>query len=178
VVKLPRAAKKVCWIGLVRLLALGLPSNKRCVLLLCSQKERSQCPQATNHSVHFFLKSESSQGQSRHSRNEFWRGGKYIIFVCTTATSYGRRLILVSILAYTSTRQGKKIGELFKALSPDERAKYDEMNKKDIERYNKELAAYESKQKGGNDSEEDGKGKKADNDSDSDSDDSDDSESE
>jgi HMG (high mobility group) box len=40
-------------------------------------------------------------------------------------------------MAYTFTRQGKKIGELFKALSPDERAKYDEMNKKDAERYNK-----------------------------------------
>jgi HMG (high mobility group) box len=81
-------------------------------------------------------------------------------------------------MAYTFTRQGKKIGELFKALSPDERAKYDEMNKKDAERYNKELAAYESKKKAGNDSEEDDKGKKADNDGDSDSDDSDDSDSE
>ncbi|CAB9527435.1 FACT complex subunit SSRP1 [Seminavis robusta] len=64
---------------------------------------------------------------------------------------------------------GRKMGELFKALSPEERAKYDEKNAKDKERYKREMDAYKAKGKAD-------AAKAADDGSDSDgSDDSDDS---
>lgn len=40
---------------------------------------------------------------------------------------------------------GKKLGELFKELSPEEKAKYDEKAAKDKQRYADEMKAYESK---------------------------------
>jgi len=42
---------------------------------------------------------------------------------------------------------GKKIGELFKALGSDERAKYDKMAQDEKARYVKQMAAYETKMK-------------------------------
>jgi hypothetical protein len=58
------------------------------------------------------------------------------------------------------------MGELFKALSPEERAKWDELNAQDKERFKKEQAAYEAK----NDTKSDSGSDDSD---DSDSDDSD-----
>jgi len=43
---------------------------------------------------------------------------------------------------------GKLIGEKFKALSSEERAKYDALAKKDKQRYEKEMTAYQAKKKG------------------------------
>ena len=63
------------------------------------------------------------------------------------------------------------MGELFKGLSSEEREKYDEMNRKDKERYKKDSAAYEAKGKPKEDDSDNDKGKKDDS---SDSDDSDD----
>lgn len=62
---------------------------------------------------------------------------------------------------------GKKMGELFKALSAEERAKYDELNAKDKERYKKQTEEYQAK--AAKEKEEDSDS----DDSDSDSDDSD-----
>ena len=47
--------------------------------------------------------------------------------------------------------QGKLIGEKFKALTPEEKAKYEKKAADDKERYKKEMAAYKAKQKGGGD---------------------------
>ena len=44
------------------------------------------------------------------------------------------------------------VGEKFRALPPEEKAKYEEKAKEDRERYKKEMAAYEKKQKAGADS--------------------------
>ena len=42
---------------------------------------------------------------------------------------------------------GKKIGELFRGLSADEKEKYEELAKKDKERYQREMAEYKSSSK-------------------------------
>jgi hypothetical protein len=44
------------------------------------------------------------------------------------------------------------VGAKFKALTPQEKSKYEEMAEKDKQRYTKAMGAYEKKQKGGNDS--------------------------
>jgi hypothetical protein len=81
---------------------------------------------------------------------------------------------------------GKKMGEMFKALSPKEKSKYEEMAKKDQLRYKKEFAAYKEKQSPGDDNDDDeeeeeeeespkkSKSKKEDSDDDDDDDDDDD----
>jgi structure-specific recognition protein 1 len=77
---------------------------------------------------------------------------------------------------------GKKMGELFRALSPQEKEKYEKMAERDKVRYNEEMTAYakKSKSKEGGDSDDDdseaedskpkAKAKKAESDSESDSD--------
>jgi hypothetical protein len=50
--------------------------------------------------------------------------------------------------------QGKLIGEKFKALSSEEREKYDELAKKDKARYERDMAAYQEKQKAEKEAEE------------------------
>jgi hypothetical protein len=61
---------------------------------------------------------------------------------------------------------GKKIGELFRALTPDEKEKYETKAKEDKIRYTKELAAYNGKKvapkEDDDDSDEDDKAKKVD----------------
>lgn len=42
--------------------------------------------------------------------------------------------------------QGKKIGAMFKALEPEEKSKYEDLAKKDKERYTREMEAYKAKQ--------------------------------
>jgi hypothetical protein len=54
--------------------------------------------------------------------------------------------------------QGKLIGEKFRALTPEEKVKYDELSAKDKKRYEKEMAAYQQKQKGSDDSQQKQKG--------------------
>jgi hypothetical protein len=75
---------------------------------------------------------------------------------------------------------GKKMGELFKALSAKEKSKYEDMAKKDQVRYKKELAAYKEKQSPNSDNDDDEeeeeeesptKSKKEDSDDDDDDDD-------
>lgn len=53
---------------------------------------------------------------------------------------------------------GKKLGEEFKKLSPEERAKYDQKNEKDKERYKKEMAEYTAKKEAASDSDDDSDG--------------------
>lgn len=50
---------------------------------------------------------------------------------------------------------GKKIGEMFRELSPEEKLKYEEMAKKDKARYQREIAAYKNKKSGNAGDEED-----------------------
>lgn len=72
--------------------------------------------------------------------------------------------------------QGKELGSRFKALSPEEKKKYEDMAAQDKIRYQKEMAAYKAKQKAGpaaEDSDDDGvddgdNGDDSDSDSDSD----------
>jgi structure-specific recognition protein 1 len=52
-----------------------------------------------------------------------------------------------SLLCNCCIKQGKLIGAKFKALSSEEREKYDELAKKEKQRYEKEMAAYEAKKK-------------------------------
>ena len=42
--------------------------------------------------------------------------------------------------------QGKKIGAMFKALGPEEKSKYEDLAKKDKERYAREMEAYKAQQ--------------------------------
>ena len=67
------------------------------------------------------------------------------------------------------------MGVLYKALSEEERAKYDALNSEDKLRFEKEMAAYKANKKADSNSDESDGDKKAD--SDSDSDDSDGSDS-
>jgi len=49
---------------------------------------------------------------------------------------------------------GKKIGQMFRALTPKEKSKFEKMANKDKERYRREMDAYNKKQAGDDDSEE------------------------
>jgi hypothetical protein len=83
---------------------------------------------------------------------------------------------------------GKKIGEMFRALSSDEKKKYEEMAQKDKERARKEMASYKSvlEQNGDDDDDDDSSNDDSDgvndaggdHDSDDDDDDDDDDDSE
>jgi hypothetical protein len=57
----------------------------------------------------------------------------------------------------TFGEMGKKIGEMFRALSADEKKKYEEMAQKDKERARKEMASYKSvlEQQNGSDNQND-----------------------
>jgi hypothetical protein len=50
---------------------------------------------------------------------------------------------------------GKKIGELFRQLSAQEKEKYEEMALEDKKRYKREMKAYEASKQGGDDDEDD-----------------------
>ena len=52
--------------------------------------------------------------------------------------------------------QGKKIGEMFKALTPAEKLKYEELAKNDKQRYLDEMKSYEKKQKAEKEADNDG----------------------
>lgn len=62
---------------------------------------------------------------------------------------------------------GKKMGELYKKLTPEEREKFDGLNNKDKERYKKEMAAYTEKTASAEDSDDDGSDSGPDSDDDS-----------
>ena len=65
--------------------------------------------------------------------------------------------------------QGKLVGERFKALTPEEKSKYEEMAAKDKKRYQNDMAEYKAKKQAEQD-ESDGVNEDQDDDSDDDSD--------
>lgn len=60
------------------------------------------------------------------------------------------------------------IGQKFKALTPQEKSKYEDMAEKDKQRYTKAMGAYEKKQKGGDESDGVNEAPSSDDDDDSD----------
>jgi hypothetical protein len=73
----------------------------------------------------------------------------------------------------TFGEMGKLTGQKFKALTPEEKLKYEALGAKDSERYKKEMAAYKSKGKKEEPDDSDGVDEDQGGDSDDDSDDSD-----
>jgi hypothetical protein len=73
----------------------------------------------------------------------------------------------------TFGEMGKLTGQKFKALTPEEKSKYEALGAKDSERYKKEMAAYKSKGKKEEADDSDGVDEDQGGDSDDDDDDSD-----
>lgn len=95
--------------------------------------------------------------------------------VCSSTTAGGKWCIKIQIshLHFCLYEQGRKIGQMFKALTPEEKAKYEELANKDKTRFQDESKAYSKKEKAGKEAEDDSDGVDEDLDADDDDDDSD-----